>query len=434
MSIVLNSTTDESVTEPQPLLLEDSHEAEVQTSEFRVEPEPEDASTDVVTDSGEAAEAEDAPVSERTQPEQEVKPTPNRLLSLDAFRGLTILGMLSVNNIALDQATPKQMLHADWSGAVHLADLVFPWFLLIVGVALPYAAASRIDKGEPYWRFVPKVLGRAITLILLGCLIDSTAAHRPLFDLNVLQLIGLAYCVGALVYPLGPTMRSVLAVGLLGVHWYILKFMPQPGAAPGTFNETHNAIIYLNQTYLARYHLSGLVSVLPASAMVLIGTIMGDIFHSKTLLPWRKAGIIGAIGIVLIVLGYAASHDIPFNKPLWSPSFILFTAGWGGVALGTMYVILDVKRWRWWALPFLVFGSNAIFAYVAPILVKLFILQGWTWPGPDGKLWPLQTALLHSSIVHFGKIQGGLFYTASYVLIWWIVLFVMYRRHVFLRV
>jgi predicted acyltransferase len=383
--------------------------------------------------------SETSGVLEDTPPEtppvtETPKPTPNRLLSLDAFRGLTILGMLLVNNVALDRRTPKQMLHADWSGAVHLADLVFPWFLLIVGVAIPYAAASRKTRGESYWRFVPKVFGRAITLVLLGCLIDSSAQHKPVFDLNVLQLIGLAYFVGALIYPIPPLLRGIVAAALLGAHWYILKHLPQPGAATGTFNEAQNAIIYLNQTYLSRWHLSGLVSVIPASAMVLIGTGIGDLLRLEAMRPWRKFAALCATGVVLLGLGLLWSHSIPFNKPLWSPSFMLYTAGWGALALAGFYAILDMFRWRWWAMPLLVFGSNAIFAYVAPILVKFYILQGWTWPGPGGKPWPLQTALLHASIVHWGPFHGGLVYTLGYVLVWWVVLFVLYRRGIFLRV
>ena len=161
---------------------------------------------------------------------------------------------------------------------------------------------------------------------------------------------------------------------------------------------------------------------------------MGELLRRASLLPWRKFAALLGIGVVLVALGWLWSKAIPFNKPVWSPSFILYTAGWGVLALGTFYAVLDVKKWRWGALPLLVFGSNAIFAYVAPILTKFYILQGWTWPGPNGKPWPLQTALLHASIVHWGQFRGGIVYTLSYVLVWWVVLFVLYRRRIFLRV
>lgn len=430
MSTLLRETRDKPITEPELAETESFRRFDPDTEfvpETEFPPEPEGAVQEAEPIVAEEPSAEAAP-------EPLSKPTANRLLSLDAFRGLTILGMLLVNNIALDNRTPKEMLHADWSGAVSLADLVFPWFLLIVGVAIPYAAASRQARGEPYWRFVPKVFGRAITLVLLGCLIDSSASHTPVFDLNVLQLIGLAYLVGGLFSPLPLALRGLLAAVLLGAHWYILKFLPQPGAAMGTFTDSQNAILYLNQTYLARFHLSGLVSVIPAAAMVLIGTCIGDTVRRESQRPWGKFFVLCAAGAALVALGWLWSRAIPFNKPCWTPSFILYTAGWGVLALGTFYAVLDVKKWRWGALPLLVLGSNAIFAYVAPILVKFYILQGWTWPGPNGNPWPLQEALLHAGIVHWGRLRGGLVYTLGYVLVWWIVLFVLYRRRIFLRV
>lgn len=394
--------------------------------------EPQAATKD---DQEEGPIASELPNEEPREPEAEapVQPTSNRLVSLDAFRGLTVLGMLLVNNVALNTQTPKQMLHADWSGEVSLADLVFPWFLLIVGVAIPYAAASRQAHGEAFWRFVPKVFGRAFTLVLIGCLIDSSAAHRPLFDLNVLQLIGLAYLVAALLYPLSLSARALLAMLLLGVHWYVLKFVPQPGAAAGTFTPDQNAVAYLNQAYFQRYHLNGLFSVLPAAAMILIGTALGNILRRESLRPWRRALAVWCLGVFLVALGWLVSLDLPFNKPVWTSSFILFTAGCGALALGCFYSVLDIKQWRWGALPLLVLGSNPIFAYVAPILIKIYILQGWTWT-ENGKEWPLQTALLHASVAHWGRVEGGLVYTACYVLFWWLMLFAMYRKRIFLRV
>lgn len=136
---------------------------------------------------------------------------PGRLVSLDAFRGLTIALMLLVNNTALDTATPIQLTHAPWNGGIRLADLVFPWFLFCVGVAIPFASASFAKRGLPVWRYDLKALSRAVLLILLGCLIDSSLAKHPILDLGVLQIIGLAYLVGALLYELPSLRRGLLA-------------------------------------------------------------------------------------------------------------------------------------------------------------------------------------------------------------------------------
>lgn len=371
------------------------------------------------------------PVSHTPAPEPKTPGT--RLLSLDAFRGLTILGMLAVNNIAMGEATPDQMTHAEM-GHVHLADCVFPWFLLIVGIAIPYAAASRRDKGVGYGPYLLKALGRTVTLVLLGCLLDSSILHRPVFDLNVLQLIGLAYFVAVLAYALPLAARLPLAFALLAAHWYILTHVSVPGVGRGVLTETQNVVAYWNHAYLARYHLAGLTSVIPTAALALIGTALGDLLRSERLAPIRRCALLVVAGVALAALGMWWGRSLPMSKPLWTASFILYMAGWGSLALAGFYAILDVLRWRAWAFPLLVFGSNAIFAYVVPILTKVFILQSWTVPGPSGSSMTLQQFFLTACAREWTRAEGGAAYTAFYILFWWLILLWLYRRRVFLRV
>lgn len=361
-------------------------------------------------------------------------PTPRRLVSLDAFRGLSILGMLLVNNIALDTATPKHLTHAPWNEGVRFADLVFPWFLLIVGVAIPYAVASHHRKGLPTWRYDLKVLSRTMSLILLGCLIDSSLARRPFFDMGVLQLIGLAYLVGALLCELPPVRRVVLAGAFLVAHWAAIRFLPVPGLGSGIFTENLNVILHLNQVYLAPLHLKGLISVVPTSALVLIGTVMGDLFRSQTFSAIKKVACLIAGGLGLLLIGWLWNLDLPFNKAVWTASYILFAAGWGSLVLGLFYLLIDVCGWRAWAFPLVVFGMNAILAYVLPILVKIHIMQEWRWKMADGSRFDLGTALMHFWFAHAGRYWGGWLYTLSYIFCWWLVLWQLHRKGIFLRV
>jgi predicted acyltransferase len=359
---------------------------------------------------------------------------PGRLVSLDAFRGLTILGMLLVNNVALDRDTPAQLTHAPWNGGVRLADLVFPWFLLIVGVAIPYAAASEQRKGRPGWRHDLRLAGRAAALFALGCLLESSVARRPVFALGVLQLIALAYFGGALLYDLPLRRRLSVAGGLLVAHWAAIRFLPVPGAGIGVFTEEQNWISHVNSVYLAPYGLRGLLSVVPTTALVLIGTAAGDLLRSERLAPLRRLAVLGGGGLVLVCLGRLWSLSVPFNKPLWTSSYILFAAGWGAVTLGALYAVADVRGWRWWAYPLVVFGSNSIVAYVAPILVKLHFLREWGWRTAGGGFLTVQDALQQACADRFGHIGGGWVYTLGYILAWWLALFWLYRRRVFLRV
>lgn len=375
-----------------------------------------------------------------TAPDSQQETTPGtesarsaRLVSLDALRGLTILLMLLVNNTAVDYSTPKQLMHAPWNGGVRVADLVFPWFLFCVGAAIPYSAASFRRRGLPWWRYGVKALWRAVALLALGCLIDSSIYKQPTFDLGVLQLIGLAYLVGALLYWL-PLRFRILAAGVLLVgYWAAIKFIPVPGVGVGVFEEERNLIEHINRHYLSSLHLAGLMSVIPTAAMVLIGTAIGDLLRARDRSSYSSLSIMAFAGLGLIGVGVLWNLHLPYNKPVWTPSYILFTAGAGCLALALLYLIIDVCGWRWWSFPLVVFGSNAILAYVAPILVKLLILREWTVPAGSNSI-TLQQWCLQWWVERIGRIPGGWAYTASYILVWWVVLLVLYRKKIFLRV
>jgi len=355
-------------------------------------------------------------------------------MSLDAFRGFAILGMLLVNDKAFGPATPSHLTHAGWSGGIHFADMIFPWFLFIVGVTIPLVAASRRERGLGPMRHFLGLLRRAVILILLGCLVNSSYARRPLFDLGVLQTIGLAYLVGAVLYGAPPKARLGIAAALLVGYWAVIRFVPVPGFGSGVFTRSQNVISYLNGAYLNHYSLGGIMNIAPTAALVLIGTAVGDLLRHGAAAPARKAMLLTAGGICLVLVGWLWNLDLQFNKSLWTPSYIVFAAGWGTLALAVLYLLIDVKGWRAWAFPLVVAGMNAIFIFVVPILVKLHILREWTWRMPDGSSSNLEQALQNALFLHLGRVPGGFVYTFAYILIWWLVLLWMYRRGIFLRV
>lgn len=377
--------------------------------------------------------ADDADKEEpKAAPAEQAKPA--RLLSLDAFRGLTILLMLLVNNVALDVFTPKHLAHAAWNGGVNLADLVAPWFLFCVGVAIPFSAASFARSGKPSWQYDIRILRRGLLLVFLGCLIDSSLYGGPVFCLDVLQLIGLAYVVGALLYDLPLTRRMAIASLLLVGYWAFIKFVPIPGEGAGFFTQDHNLITHINQNYLSAVSLTGLFSIVPASALVMIGCAIGDLLRRRDRgQMWTVAWLL-MIGLALTFGGIIWNASLAFNKNLWTPSYILLSAGTGSLVLGLLYLIIDAKRVWKWSYPLVVFGANAILAYVAPILVKVLILQKWHVDVPgDGSVTVLQR-FLDLCKAHFGAVPGGWMYTISYIVVWWLVLLFLYRRKLFLRV
>ncbi len=354
-------------------------------------------------------------------------PPPVRIVSLDALRGLTILLMLLVNNIALDSATPAQLVHAVWNGGVHLADLVFPWFLFCMGLAVPLSMRAMESRGMSARTRFGRTFVRSGVLFLFGCLIVSAQLWKPTVSLDVLQLIALAYFCGTLLYPARWLVRLCLAGLLLAGYGLALALFPQP-----SFSESHNLVKHVNETYLARMNLAGLLSVIPTTALVLIGASLTNLFRVKRSTTWKLLAVAGA-GAVLTLASIAWNEVLPFNKTIWTPSYILLSAGLGAILLAGLYWILDVKKWTWWAYPFLVFGSNALLAYVGPVLIKLVILQRVKITVHGVRL-SLADTWIHLFTDSMGRIAGGWAYTMSYILVVWLVLAVMYQKRWFLRV
>lgn len=375
------------------------------------------------------------PESPARKSEPQLEPTPKlktaRLLSLDAFRGLTILLMLLVNNVALDAYTPRHLQHAAWNGGVNLADFVAPWFLFCVGVAIPFSAASFARSGKPAWQYDLKVLKRGAILILLGCLIDSSIANRPIFCLDVLQIIGLAYMLAALLYDLPLSRRVWMAGFMLVSYWAAIKFVPVPGMGTGVFEENRNLIAYLNETYLSPFNLSGLPSIVPTGALVMIGAVIGDILRRKDGKQTRTVAWLTIIGAAMTAAGIAWNASLAFNKAVWTPSYILLSAGTATLVLAVFYLIIDVRKWSRWSYLLVVPGANAILAYVAPIMAKLWVLQRWH--VGHGSM-SVQQWWMNLLKTHLGSVGGGWTYTIVYIAVWWVVLWQLYRRKLFVRV
>jgi predicted acyltransferase len=347
----------------------------------------------------------------------------NRLLALDALRGLTVLLMLLVNNMAIGEATPEQLMHAPFGG-VSLADLVFPWFLFCMGASIPYSASSFARLGLPAWRFYARVLGRSALLFGLGLFLTSSLAHAPVWALDVLQLIALAYLVAAVLYRLAPPVGALLLGGVLLMgYWATIRFVPVPGVGPGIFEEDRNLLLYLNRTYLEPLGLRGLLSVVPTAALAILGATASQILRSG------REGALLLLGGLEVAAGYAWSLELPFSKAYWTPPYILLSAGLATLLLTGFYLLFDRKGWRLGAWPLIIPGSNALLAYLAPILLKVWILQGWQLGEKS-----LQQAWLSWLVGRWGTVGGGWLYTLGYILAWWLVLAWLYRRRIFLRV
>ncbi|HEV2438604.1 MAG TPA: DUF5009 domain-containing protein [bacterium] len=361
-----------------------------------------------------------------------------RLVSLDAFRGAVIAGMLVVNNVPWTGATPRQLMHAAWGQGVTFTDMILPWFVLAMGVAVPQSHTAYGSVWLRIWR----VVRRAAVLVALGVLIDSLEARRLMLNVDVLQLIGLSYLVAAALGGLPIGARLAASAALLGGYAGLLAFVPVPGSAPGVLREGHNIVQYLNDAYLTHYHVAGLLSVAPASALALIGVAAGEVLRRGVLPPEDRRAIppvmamavVGLGGLALAAAGWAWGAVLPLSKPLWTPSYAFLAGGFGLALLAVFYALADVAGWHPVAAPLAVLGVNAIVAYVVPILFKLLVLDAWYAHTAAGTFVSLESAIIASLIGWVGTVPALWLYTGAYLAVWWLVLVPLYRARIFVRV
>jgi len=314
-----------------------------------------------------------------------------RLRSLDVFRGATIALMILVNNAGDWSRTYRPLLHAEWHGWTP-TDLVFPFFLFIVGVAIPFALGARASAAQPPAALHRKILRRAAILFALGLLlnwfpfftVDWSRARIP----GVLQRIAIVYLAAALAWlHLRPRGRALLAVALLGGYWTLMKLVPVPGFGAGDLSPAGNLAFWLDHRVLGAHTWryapgpgdpEGLLSTLPAIVTALAGLFAGDLFRTRR--PAReKLGWLLVWGAPLAAAGLVLQPLFPINKNLWSPTYVLFTAGAALLALAATYWSVDLRGWNAWARPLEIFGTNAIAAYVGSgLLAKTLLAVKWS--------------------------------------------------------
>ena len=325
-------------------------------------------------------------------------PTPStRLVSLDAFRGATIAGMLLVNNPGSWSTVYPPLLHAPWHGWT-FTDLIFPAFLWIVGVAMTLSFAKRVEAGGDTAELFRHVLRRSAIIFGLGLLLTAfpfgwLPAHN--FSLEkmripgVLQRIGLCYLVaGAICLRWRWRGQIAWTAGLLAGYALMLEFIPVPGHGAGRIDEATGSLPWWIDSNLLAGHTwsgapapgfdpEGLVSTLSAIATTLLGALAGAVLRGPQPGAVRATRLFG-LGAALLLAGALLGLWQPINKNLWTSAFALFMAGWSAVLFAVFYWLIDVRGWRAWATPFVIYGMNAIVIFVgAGLVAKTMGLIAW---------------------------------------------------------
>lgn len=342
--------------------------------------------------------------------------TKQRLISLDAFRGATIAAMMLVNNLGSHTSAYAPLLHAEWHGLTP-TDLIFPFFLWMVGVAMTFSFARRVEEGGDKTVLIRHTVRRSALIFGLGLLL----AGFPYYDWatiripGVLQRIAVCYLIGALVF-LYTTWKgqAVVIVGVCTAYWMLMTLYPVPGFGPGVLEPIGNFSQYIDWMLLPG-HLykpakvwdpEGIISTLPAIATLLFGALAGHLLRSKRELAEKCAWLL-ATGVVLTLVGYALGLAMPINKKIWTVSFAVVTAGLAQLGLGAFYWFIDGQGWKRWATPLVHYGSNAIVVYaLSGLVARLWNLSGWRQPVYEVVFVPLGSPAFASMCFGLAHVLG----------------------------
>ena len=364
-----------------------------------------------------------------------------RLDSLDVFRGITIAGMILVNNPGSWEAIYSPLEHAAWHGWTP-TDLVFPFFLFIVGVSITLALARRAESGGQKRDLYLKIVRRSLIIFALGLILGGF----PYYDLStiripgVLQRIAVCYLIASVIF-LNTRWRTqaLIAAALLLFYWAIMKLVPVPGFGTGDLEMEGNLAAYIDRkllgphTWKPLYDPEGILSTIPAIATTLCGVLTGHLLRSKRT-PIEKVAAMFVAGLIGVVIGWAWNFWFPINKALWTSAFVIFTAGMGLQLLAFCYWLIDIKNYRRWATPFLIFGTNALALY---FLAELFerIISVITFTRADGSKIDLRTWIYENAFASWAQpINASLVFAICTVLLWLGVMTILYRRRIFIKV
>ena len=365
---------------------------------------------------------------------------PPRIVSLDVFRGLAIAAMILVNNPGDWDNVYRPLAHAEWDGWT-MADLVFPFFVFIVGVAITLSLGDAENGGGGRSRILVRVLRRTVLLFALGLFLNSFMGFEgfaKLRILGVLQRIALCDLAGSLVFlAAGPLGQALSLVGLLGGYWLALAFIPVPGYGAGALDPEGNLAAFLDRRLLGEPHLyhttwdpEGLLSTLPAIGTTLAGVLAGHWLRTQGDLARKSFGLVG-VGVIAAALGWLLGLWLPINKSLWTSSYAVFTAGLAAALFGVSIWLVDVRGIRRPLKPLIIFGVNPIAAYVLSSMGSS-LMEGIPIGGAGKNLqvWLYENAFRGWA----GPLNGSLLFAVSTVLFWFGVMSVFYRRKIFIRV
>ena len=360
-----------------------------------------------------------------------------RLQSLDVFRGGVIASMILVNNNGSSEAYGP-LKHAAWHGWT-FTDLVFPFFLWIVGVAITFSFARRVERGDDRGKLFAHVLKRAAIIFGIGLFLNGF----PFFDLStiripgVLQRIALCYLIAATIFLFTKTSgRVIWCAGLLSLYWILMKMVPVPGCGVNSFEMACNFAKWIDGMTLWGHMYSqtktwdpeGVISTLPAISNVLFGIFAGQILRTQKTTAEKSNWLLFA-GATLTFAGLMLSTWMPVNKSLWTSPYAVLTSGLAFLVFGCCYWLVDVLQWRRYTKPFVIYGMNALAMFIlSGLFARIISIVKIDGTSLRTLLWRDTFAPLLAS-----PPMASLLFSLAHVALFWLIAWWMYRRNWVIR-
>lgn len=387
-----------------------------------------------------------------------------RLISLDVFRGLTVGLMILVNNPGSWSYVYAPLRHAKWHGWTP-TDLVFPFFLFIVGVAMALSFSKRLEAGASEKDLTRKVLSRALIIFGLGLFLNGFPFNIPLnaqmaenfqfLDIfrrfqtirvwGVLQRIAVCYLIAGLIIIYFKTLRGRIgaSLGLILVYEFFMRVPLVAGFGAGSFGLEDNFIRFIDLMTVGEAHLyggmglpfdpEGFLSTLPAAVTTMSGFFLGE-YLRKDIPHQQKLTNLSVVGIMILVAGQIMGLVEPINKQLWTTSYVVVMAGMAILVWVFSSYIIDVKGWKAWGKPAIVFGSNPLVVFVGSGILGRFMYM-IKWQNDAGDWVSIKGALYNGMLVPmFGDMNGSLAYAILNILFWLAILWYLYEKKIFWKI